>query len=173
MRVTPNSLQMVDPHPQPLPHKGEGSRLRRGFALIASVVFAASGITAALAQTPPAQSPPSQPRITIGFVEIEGDPRHEPIRAYERLILKTREHPFAGAQVGIDEAKALTRVLKMDFALERITVKSVDAVPPAVVEARETRGIQFFIIDALAEAFKTLAAAVRGRDVLFVQRHRA
>ena len=54
----------------------------------------------------------------------------------------------------------------MDFALERITVKSADAVAPAVVAARETRGIQFFIVDAPAEAFKPLAAAVRGRDVL-------
>ena len=51
-------------------------------------------------------------------------------RAYERLILKTREHPFAGAQVGIDEAQALTRVLKTDFALERITVKSAAEVAP-------------------------------------------
>ena len=59
--------------------------MRRGFALITSVMFVASGVTAALAQTPPAQPPPSQPRITIGFVEIEGDPRHEPIRAYEWL----------------------------------------------------------------------------------------
>src|SRR5918994_1209209 len=70
---------------------------------------------------------PLQRRVTIGFVDIEGDPRHEPIRAYERMILKTREHPFAGAQVGIDEAQALTRALKIDFALERITVKSAEA----------------------------------------------
>ena len=125
-----------------------------------------SGATAALRSTAARQSAQPQPRITIGFVEIEGDPRHEPIRGYERLILKTREHPFAGAQVGIDEAKALTRVLKMDFALERITVKSADALAPAVVEAREARGIQFFIVDAPADAFKPLAAAVRGRDVL-------
>ena len=63
-------------------------------------------------------------RSRSAIVEIDGDPRYEPIKAYERLILKTREHPFAGAQVGIDEAKALARVLKTDFALERITVKS-------------------------------------------------
>ena len=53
---------------------------------------------------------------------IDGDPRYEPIKGFERLILKTREHPFAGAQVGIDEAAALSRVLKTDFVLERITV---------------------------------------------------
>ncbi|MEA2936792.1 MAG: hypothetical protein QOC56_296 [Alphaproteobacteria bacterium] len=117
----------------------------------------------ALAQPQP---PPAQPRITIGFVEIEGDARHEPLKAYERLVLRTREHPFAGAQVGIEEAAALARVLKMDFALERITVKSADDVAPAVLAALEGRGISYFIVDAPAQAFRPLAAAVRGRDVL-------
>lgn len=121
--------------------------------------------TAARAQAPP---PPAglPARITIGFIDIEGDPRHEPIRGYERLILKTRDHPFAGAQVGIGEAKALARVLNTEFALERITVKSADALAPAILQALETHRIQFFLVDAPAETFKPLAAAVRGRDVL-------
>ena len=87
-------------------------------------------------------------------------------RAYGRLVLKTRERPFAGAQVGLDEAQALTRVLKTEFALERISVPSPAEVAPAVVQARDARGIHFFIVDAPADAFKPLAAAVRGRDVL-------
>jgi ABC transporter substrate binding protein (PQQ-dependent alcohol dehydrogenase system) len=115
----------------------------------------------AFAQTPP----PAQPRITIGFVEIDGDPRHEPLKAYERLVLKTREHPYAGAQVGIAEAAALSRVLKMDFALERITVKSAEEIAPAVTQALD-RDIHFFLVDAPAEAFKPLTAAVKGRDAL-------
>ena len=75
---------------------------------------------------PGAAAAPAAPRqhVAIGFVEIEGDPRYEPVRAYERLILKTREHPFAGAQIGVDEAAALVRVLNTEFTLERITVKS-------------------------------------------------
>src|SRR5262245_53051016 len=104
---------------------------------------------------------PPQPRVTIGFVDIAGDPRHEPIRAYERMILKTREHPYVGARVGIDEAQALSRALKIDFVLERITVKSADAVTPAVMQAREASDIRFFIVDAPAEAFRPLAEAVR------------
>src|SRR5579871_3124316 len=91
-----------------------------------AAIIIACASTAALAQTPPpAQQPPAQPqKLTIGFVDIDGDPRYEPIRGFERLIIKTREHPFVGAQVGIDEAQPLTRILKTDFALERITVKS-------------------------------------------------
>ncbi len=99
-------------------------------------------------------------------MEIEGDPRYEPIRAYERLILKTRDHPFMGAQIGIDEAAVLVRVLNTEFALERITVKSPAEVAPAVTAALEGRGIHFFLIDAPPDAFKPLAAAAKGRDAL-------
>src|ERR1700726_1838163 len=87
-------------------------------------------------QAPPAAAPPRQ-HISIGYVEIAGDPRYEPVRAYERLILKTREHPFPGAQVGIDEAATLVRVINTEFALERITVKSPAEVAPAVAQAME------------------------------------
>ncbi len=118
------------------------------------------------AQSPPevAVASPMQ-HLTIGFVDVEGDPRYEPIQAYDRIILKTREHPFAGAEVGIDEAAALSRVLKMDFVLQRMTVKSNDEVTPAVLKAADS-GIRFFLLDAPAEVYKPLAAAVSGRDVL-------
>jgi ABC transporter substrate binding protein (PQQ-dependent alcohol dehydrogenase system) len=131
-------------------------------ALLAVFTFAVP----AFAQTaPPSPAAPRQ-HISIGYVEIEGDPRYEPIRAYERLVLKTRDHPFVGAQIGIDEAAALVRVLNTEFALERITVKSPDEVAPAVTQALDARGIHFFLIDAPAEAFKPLATAEKGRDVL-------
>jgi len=138
-----------------------------------SALVLAGVVAAAVAQpAPPASAPAAAasaaPRqhVVIGYVDIEGDPRYEPVRAYERLILKTRDHPFPGAQIGIDEAQALVRVLNTDFALERITVKAPDQVAGAVTEAMTGRGIKFFLIDAPAEAFKPLAAAVKGRDVL-------
>jgi ABC transporter substrate binding protein (PQQ-dependent alcohol dehydrogenase system) len=128
---------------------------------------AALAQTAPPAQPPQQQQPPAQPqKLTIGFVDIDGDPRYEPIQGADRLILKSPEHPFPGAQVGIDEAQPLTRILKTDFALERITVKSPAEVAPAVQQAIEARGIHFFLVDAPAEAFKPLAAAVHGRDAL-------
>ena len=111
-------------------------------------------------------APPRQ-QIKIAFVEIAEDPRYEPIRAYERIVLKTREHPFTGAEVAIDEAAALARVLKADFTLDRITAKSPAEVTPAVRAALDS-GTHFFLIDAPAEAFKPLAAAMAGRDALLL-----
>jgi ABC transporter substrate binding protein (PQQ-dependent alcohol dehydrogenase system) len=145
---------------------------------VAALIFALMLTATAMAQpappqpapvpAPPPAAAPAAPRqhIVIGFVDIEGDPRYEPVRAYERLILKTRDHPFPGAQIGVDEALALVRVLNTDFALERITVKAPGEVADAVTHAMAERGIKFFLIDAPAEAFKPLAAAVKGRDVL-------
>jgi ABC transporter substrate binding protein (PQQ-dependent alcohol dehydrogenase system) len=118
------------------------------------------------AQPAPPQAQAPRQRVTIGFVDIEGDPRYEPVRAYERLVLKTRDHPFPGAQIGIDEAAALARVLNTDFVLERITVKAPEEVAGAVTKAMAERGIKFFLIDAPAEAYKPLAAAVKGREAL-------
>jgi len=147
------------PHPTP-PHKGEGRNSRRGLSVVFCSVACVSIAAPAFAQTAP------PPRITIGYVEIAGDTRYEPITAYGRLVLKSRERPFAGAQVGLDEAQALGRVLKTDFALERIEVKSPAEVASAVTAARAARDIHFFIVDAPAEAFKPLAEAIRGRDIL-------
>jgi ABC transporter substrate binding protein (PQQ-dependent alcohol dehydrogenase system) len=124
-------------------------------------------VTIALAQQPPAPPAQQQPlqKLTIGFVEIDGDPRYEPIEGSDRIVLKTRAHPYTGAEVGIDEAAALTRVLRTNFALERITVKSAAEVAPAVTQAL-ARDIHFFLLDAPAEAFKPLAAAIHGTDAL-------
>ncbi|MBX9776582.1 MAG: ABC transporter substrate-binding protein [Xanthobacteraceae bacterium] len=129
------------------------------------MVLGAAAIFISFATLVRAQDAPP-PKVTIGFVDIDGDPRHEPIRAYERMILKAREHPFVGAKVAIDEAQALSRALKIDFALERITVKSADAIAAAVMQAREKGNIRFFVVDAPADAFRPLAQAMKGRDVL-------
>jgi ABC transporter substrate binding protein (PQQ-dependent alcohol dehydrogenase system) len=120
----------------------------------------------AFAQASQSDPTPQQPRVTIGYVEIAGDPRYEPITGFGRLVLKTRERPYTGAQVGLDEAQALNRVLKTDFALERITVISAAEIARAVLQAREAGDVHMFIVDAPAEAFKPLADAIRGRDIL-------
>jgi len=137
--------------------------VRGALGAAAAAAFALSAWAQAAAPPPPAAP---QERVTIGYVEVVGDSRYEPITGYGRLVLKSRERPFAGAQIGIEDAQALVRILKIDFALERITVKSPAEVAGAVTQARDAGGIHFFIIDAPAEAFKPLADTVRGRDIL-------
>ena len=112
-----------------------------------------------------AQSPPPT-RLTIGYVEIADDARYEPLRAYERLILKAPGRPFTGAEVGVDETMALARLTATQFALDRITVKTADEIGPAVLAARQQRQIQFILADLPAEGVRRLASAIKGQDVL-------
>lgn len=135
------------------------SRLGLAFLLACGTFAAAAAQNAASPPQPPQQ------HVKIAFVQIDGDPRYEPVRGYTRTILKTPEHPFAGAETGVDEAGPLTRVLNADFTLDRIRVKSAADVASAVAKAADA-GTHFFLIDTPAEAYKSLAAAVRGRDVL-------
>jgi ABC transporter substrate binding protein (PQQ-dependent alcohol dehydrogenase system) len=130
-----------------------------------AALLACGMLAAAAAQNAPSPSQPPQQHVRIAFVQVDGDPRYEPVRGYTRTILKTPEHPFAGAEIGVDEAASLTRLLDTDFALDRISVKSVADIAPAVLAAADA-GTHFFLIDAPAEAYKSLAAAARGRDVL-------
>jgi len=63
--------------------------MRRCLRATCTAVIATSFLVANLAGTAFAQTPPPtpQPRVTIGYVDIAGDPRHEPIKAYERIVL--------------------------------------------------------------------------------------
>lgn len=126
------------------------------------LVFLACALTAASAQD---AAPPPRQQVKIGFVEVAGDSRYEPVRAYGRIVLKSNERPQAGAEVALADAAALVRALPVDFTIERITVKSPEEVAPAVIAAAG-QGVRFFLLDAPAGAYAPLAAAVRGRDLL-------
>src|SRR5580700_1444482 len=136
------------------------------WAAMLSPFLVLAWIAGAAAQDASVPTQPTAPQhVKIAFVQVDGDPRYAPIRAYERIILKAPEHPFAGAQVGIDEAAPLVRLLNTDFTLDRIAVKSPADVAQAVLQAADA-GTRFFLIDVPADAYRPLAAAVRGRDLL-------
>ena len=137
------------------------------WAAMLGPLFILAWIAAAAAQDAPAPTQPTAPQqhVKIAFVQVDGDPRYAPIRASDRIILKAPEHPFAGAEVGVDEAAPLVRLLNTDFTLDRIVAKSPADVASAVLQAADA-GTHFFLIDAPADAYRPLAAAVRGRDLL-------
>ncbi len=130
---------------------------------VSALFFLAVALTTAAAQEKSPASPPQG--LKIGFVEIQNDPRYEPIRTYERITLKTHEHPYTGAELGIDDAAALARVLPAQFTLERLTAKSSVDVASTVLAALDA-GTHFFLLDGPTEAFKSLAASLHGIDAL-------
>ena len=127
--------------------------------VIALAVVLASAITAR------AQTQATPTRVPIVFLELADDARYEPVRAFGRFVLKALDHPYAGAQVGIEDARPLTRASGADHQLERITANSIDDMVVAIIRSNDA-GVAWFLLDAPAEAYKAVAAAVKGRDLL-------
>ena len=135
------------------------NRLAHGIILLGALSMQASGARAQATATTDIR------RETIAYIELADDPRYEPVRAYERLILKTRGHPYPGAEIGVAEALPLKRVLKTEFALDRITLKAPADFSAAIAAAAD-KGERYMLVDAPASAWKDIAAAAKGKDVL-------
>ncbi len=140
------------------------SSMNNAADLALAPLFFVGALATAATQPVPSSAPP-QRHVKIAFVEVENDARYQPIRAYERIILKTRAHPLIGAEIGIEDAAVYSRLLPTDFTLDRIVAKSAADVTPAVVGALNA-DTHFVLLDGPAESYKPLAAAVRGRDAL-------
>src|ERR1700685_755647 len=108
---------------------------KRWARVLGPLLCLAWSLTAAAQDVPsPSQAAPTpQQHVKIAFVPVDGDPRYTQIRASDRIVLKAPEHPFAGAEVGVDEAAPLVRLLNTDFTLDRIVVKSPAEVAPALL----------------------------------------
>jgi ABC transporter substrate binding protein (PQQ-dependent alcohol dehydrogenase system) len=100
--------------------------------------------------------------LTIGYIELGTDPRYEPERGAERMILAARDRPFPGVEVALDEAKPLSRVVHRDFAVDRISLTS-DADLATVLQ---THPEAFYILDLPADAVRRVAESARGKDVM-------
>ena len=95
----------MTPTPSP-PPQGGGEQT----AFVARVLVPLILILLLFASPAAAEDAPRQ-TLTIGSVEIAGDPRYEPVRGADRIVLKTRAHPYPGAEVSIDDAAPLEKAL--------------------------------------------------------------
>lgn len=104
--------------------------------------------------------------FTIGYLEIADDPRYAEIRGYAGLKLKTRNRPYAGAEVALGESRVIGRALGLDLGLARVEEATPDALAAAARALRDEAGTRLFIVDAEADALLALADAVRNDGFL-------
>jgi ABC transporter substrate binding protein (PQQ-dependent alcohol dehydrogenase system) len=102
---------------------------------------------------------PDLPRIAIGYLELEGDPRYAEDHAYARIQLRPEGRPYPGAQVAIGEAEMIGQVIGITFDLERARGGSVAEITDEV-RAWVADGRRFVLADLPAEALVDLADAV-------------
>ena len=104
--------------------------------------------------------------FAIGYLEIEGDARYQPVRNYTGLKLKTRGRPHAGAEVALRDSKVIGRALGLKLRLQRAGGAGPAELAAAARKLRDEAGVRFFIVDADAAALRALADALRDDGVL-------
>ena len=107
------------------------------------------------------------PPFKIGYLELESDARYDETQAYARIQLRPRGRPFAGAEIGITDAKITGDAIKVSFSVER----RIGSDPKALAESIDALlddGVRFFLVDLPEMALLDLADRVQGKDVLLM-----
>lgn len=105
--------------------------------------------------------------LTVGFVELEGDPRYRTDSAYTGIVFRDLGRPFAGAELGLADAQTIGQVMGVDFKLQHRSAPSVAELSSTVDDWVRDRGVGFVLTDLPAEALLELADASRELPVLF------
>jgi ABC transporter substrate binding protein (PQQ-dependent alcohol dehydrogenase system) len=109
--------------------------------------------------------PAAAERLRIGYLELAEDPRYAERTAYARIQLRANSRPLPGAQVAIEEADMIGRVIDTRFALEHHRGTSLDDLL-ATLERWAQEDIRLVLLDLPADAAAALAAKTRGQDLL-------
>lgn len=104
-------------------------------------------------------------KFTIGYLEIIDDPRYEEKRAYARIRVKPHDRPFGGAELAMRGSRVLGRALKMKFDMMRTEAANADDLSTQIRSMNKSSGVQFFLIDANANALRAVAIATADMDI--------
>lgn len=113
------------------------------------------------------EAEPAPTRATVGYVELSDDPRYGSDGAFAGIQFYTLARPYTGAEVAIEEARDVGRLLDIDFTLERSSGASV-ADLTATIEGWIDAGTHFVVADLPADALVQLADALVDQPVMLV-----
>jgi ABC transporter substrate binding protein (PQQ-dependent alcohol dehydrogenase system) len=106
--------------------------------------------------------------VTVGYLQIEGDPRYEPRPTYAGIMKRPRGRPYAGAETALRESRIVARALGVRFALERQGVASADEMLRALGRLRAEHGVGIAIVDADAQTIADVARRTRGQGLVLL-----
>jgi len=109
---------------------------------------------------------PAPVPVTIGYVDLQNDPRHNSLTAYGRLVVRERASPFDGVRAGIEEAATTGRIANAEFEVVRLILKEIGEAPFALRRATSERNINYFIVDLPVTAYPDLLRESQGKNIL-------
>jgi ABC transporter substrate binding protein (PQQ-dependent alcohol dehydrogenase system) len=122
--------------------------------LAAAVLLAAARPAGAADQT-----------LTIGYVEIENDPRYDDRRAAARYPLQPWGRPFDGARVALEESELAGAAAGVTFEVRRVSAGEPDGLLPAI-QRLQSAGIRLVLLDTPGTVVDAVARQTRGRGLL-------
>jgi ABC transporter substrate binding protein (PQQ-dependent alcohol dehydrogenase system) len=104
--------------------------------------------------------------IKLGYVELDNDPRYANKGAIDGIVFSDLGRPYEASQVALADARAIGRVTKVDFSMERVTAESVDELAQKVAGWIGSEGIHFILADLPAAALLDLGRRLKDKPVL-------
>jgi ABC transporter substrate binding protein (PQQ-dependent alcohol dehydrogenase system) len=123
--------------------------------LLAAIVFALFSAAAFAAE------------ITVGFLSLDNDPRHDADKAYARIELKEVGNALAGAQLGLDDSAMLAEATGNTLKLDAQSAGDVAGLV-AKVEAMAAAGQRFIVVDLPGDVLDEVAAATADVPVTLI-----
>ena len=103
--------------------------------------------------------------MTLGYLELDGDPRYKEKQMEARFQGQPWGRPYAGAEVALKESRFAGASAGVRFGLARATGQNVDELI-ASLEKLDRQGVHFFLVDAPGDLVRELALRTRDREVL-------
>jgi ABC transporter substrate binding protein (PQQ-dependent alcohol dehydrogenase system) len=129
--------------------------------LLAAALLAA----AAAYPTGPCAAASEPEAVKLGYVELADDPRYADRGVRGGIVFPDQGRPYPGAQIALEDARAIGRVVGVEFSMERLAGASVEDLVARIQEWTASGDVHFVLADLPAPALKELAHRLQGRPV--------
>ena len=103
--------------------------------------------------------------LTIGYLDLAGDPRYREQQVDARLPGQPWGRPFAGAQLAVEESRFAATTLRVQLELVRKTASDLDDLARSL-DQFITKGVGLVLLDVPGPALAELAEGTVGRPLL-------
>ena len=105
--------------------------------------------------------------MKLGYVELADDSRYANRGAHSGIVFTDLGRPYQGSQVALEDARAIGRVIGVEFSMEKSTAASGDELVQQISDRVTSGGVHFVLADLPAAALKDLARRLADRPVMF------
>lgn len=104
--------------------------------------------------------------MKFGYVELADDSRYANRGAHSGIVFTDLGRPYQGSQLALEDARAIGRVIGVEFSMEKSTAKSVDELIEQISIWLSSDGIHFILADVPAAALEDLGRRLADRPIL-------